>query len=234
MIDGRVAVLVGIGPNLPPVLDRMCLDNLGRMKEACPEVELFVDRRVVSGTLDDHLPRLGPLSRSRNMMVDSFVDLNRHSHVLMIDADVIQYPPTLPRLLAEHAGCVAGTTTLLEGRPGRWFDTAGYLEMAGGRLRRARALWPHFAQPGPIIELESVGMLYMMPSDVFRHGRYSAPPDNIGAKGTDHYSICQHAKGMGYRVIADLRVVAVHALWKKYGGRQRARFKRNTGQPDPS
>jgi hypothetical protein len=158
-------------------------------------------------------PRYAGHARVRNATIERFL-LPEHDAVLWVDADLVRYPAEIiPALDAVRWGGIAAPAVYLDKEaPGRWYDTAGFIEAPGGRHT---PIWPpHFRQPGPVVELLSVGCIYLMPADVFHAGhRYAAPPEPY----VEHWTIMEAARAMGYPIRADLRLEAYHAYLPSYG-----------------
>ena len=91
----------------------------------------------------------------------------------------------------------------------RWYDTAGYIYKG----QNANLFPPYFPTEECVVDMDSVGMSYLVPVEVFKENKYE-PPTGFA---TEHYSICQAAKRMGYRVLCDLNITIIHAFLPKYG-----------------
>jgi hypothetical protein len=157
------------------------------------------------------LPAYARHARVRNEVVDRWLR-PEHDAVFWVDADLVRYPADLITALdaVRDGGVAAPAVYLDEVAPGRWYDTGGFIEIPGQHT----PIWPrHFWQPGPVIDLLSVGCVYLMPAAVFHAGhRYAAPPPPY----VEHWSIMQAAKAMGYPVRCDLRLEAYHAYLPSY------------------
>ncbi len=152
-------------------------------------------------------------------MLDTYLQ-DTHTHVLWIDSDLIDYPPTLPRLLLDAGADIAAPLPLLDPSPVRliayprreqFYDIAGFIE----RGTRARLYPPWFVQDGPILELDSVGCCYIAPAQLYRDGvRYRPPATDYYV---EHWSVMQAAKKRGYRIVALRDVIVTHAWLPDYG-----------------
>ena len=142
-------------------------------------------------------------------------------YFLWIDADIVKYPADILIDLVNleksmHRGAIVAPAVLLEkcrlSRNGeRWYDTCGFIE--NGNWARLRP--PYFEQGGDIVSLDSVGAFYLVPTEVYRTGGRHEVPEN--PKFSDHYTLCQHAKQIGMRVICDTSLKVYHAYLPYYG-----------------
>lgn len=148
----------------------------------------------------------------RNTMLDLFLR-PEHTHVLWIDSDLIAYPADLPRRLMAMApdGLAAPLVTLEDQGEDRHYDIAGFIEREGGPWSRVHPPW--FDQPGPVVELVSVGCCYLACADIYRAGARYAHTDGY----VEHYAVGTFARAMGRPVRADTRIRAVHGWLPKYG-----------------
>lgn len=210
----KIIALMGMKQNLNNMLVEKAHYLLGRMAQCCPDVDIVVDRKPFKGTNLPHMERQLAMCEMRNDMIKKYVDFDYHTHVLIIDADLVDYPPSIPYMLATHKNSVVGCANFLEGHGFRWYDTAGYIENFNGELYNTILTPPYFKSKFvDTVELESVGLCYIVPTDVFKHYKYEPP--TIFA--TEHYSICQGAKKMGYRVLCDMHIAITHAFLPNYG-----------------
>lgn len=205
-----ILILIPMAINMPEALKARSLMMIQRMQRT--GIQIVIDSRGSGdASINTHTERCRNLSDIRNAMVSDYL-MPHHTHVISMDADLVEYAANLPKLLKAVAGnaSIVGAACYVEGHYPRWYDTGGFIEHG----ERARHDPPHFDQPGPIIDLDSVGACYIVPADVFRRGaRYDAEYP----KYTDHYSVCQFAKGMGINVVCDMRIRVSHADLSKYG-----------------
>lgn len=177
------------------------------MVAAHPEHAFTVVHRP--GVVVDPLPgAYGPHAAVRNQLIDALLQ-PWHDTVLWVDVDLISYPADILRQLLALGG-VAAPAIILD-KAETFYDLGGFIE--DGRPFRPYRPWCN--QPGPVVELDSVGCLCVVPADVYRRGaRYR--PDGP-CYGVEHYSVCQAAKDMGYPVRADLSIEVRHAWLPDYG-----------------
>lgn len=151
-------------------------------------------------------------ARVRNAMLDAFLR-PEHTHVFWADSDLIAYPADLPRRLLALApdGIAAPGVTLDTQGEDRFYDIAGFIEAPGGPWGR---IWPPwFNQPGPVVELTSVGCCYLANAEIYRAGARYAHTDGY----VEHYAVGLAARAQGRPVRADLRLRAVHAWLPNFG-----------------
>lgn len=167
-------------------------------------------------------------ARARNELISASLTPD-HDYVLWIDADLVEYPSNLPHMLYKtDPESVIAPLVLLEGDRGgttiQFYDTLGFIESG----RRIRHMPPYFNQRGTdVVELDSVGCVYMLPAEILRNVAYSSEPydptvdmPEIARTGhTDHMPVMRYARESGYRVLCDTRVVATHAYLPNYGER---------------
>jgi len=203
-------ILIPMAVNMPAALKAKSLAMIQRMQR--PGVQIVVDSRGPGDAgIASNAARCDQLAEIRNALVRDYLR-PEHLHVLVMDADIIEFPADLPQQLRKIAGdnAIVGAACYVEGCFPRWYDTGGFIE-AG---ERARHYPPHFNQSGPLIELDSVGACYIAPARLFREG---ALYDAANPKYTDHYSVCQKAKKLGMKVLCDMRIRVSHADLTKYG-----------------
>lgn len=203
----NVLVLQPHRPDTPTALLERAWALLGALVAAHPE---HVIRTVQQpGIAINPLPgTYGPHAAVRNQFIDVYLQ-PWHDAVLWVDVDLISYPADILRRLLVLGG-VSAPAIILD-RAETFYDLGGFIE--NGRAFRPYRPW--CMQPGPVVELESVGCLYVVPADVYRRGaRYDPSGPHYGV---EHHSVCQAAKRMGYPVRADLSIEARHAWLPDYG-----------------
>lgn len=231
-------VICPVKPGLNPVL----LENQKRLIEAATAYAEQFDMRlhVMYGDfappwappVKSHADRARHISSIRNAMIlevatavglhTALADL---THVIWMDADVVRYPEDLfYRLLdiSDKHNAVTAPKVLLDdtnGRtpPGRWYDTAGFIHKG----QRAGLWFPYFLgerndKPLPeLMELDgSVGCVYCVPWRVYAEG---ACHHFDTETTTEHYSVCQHARRMGLKLLVLTEAAAYHAYLPDYG-----------------
>jgi hypothetical protein len=215
-------VLIPARPDLHPALRAQAL-YLAHALEG--ETEIVLDDRPWHGDAQNYgdWPRRIRASAELRQAVLEDALQSHHRAVLWVDADVISYPvDLLARLDALGPENVTAPAVTLDRWKDRFYDIGGFLERRGGCLAFTRMDLPWFDQPGPVVELESVGCVYRVPADVYREGAtHHVVEDDASPLGawSDHYSVCRAALAMGRKVRADLSVRAVHAWLEDFGER---------------
>jgi len=204
-----ILVLVPMKKNQNVFLKGHFLITLQKMQR--PGVEIVVDSR---GDGDNGIRSLEERSRHVGDVMNSLIDdylKPYHSHVLMMDSDLDEFPEDLPFQLMDTAkgkAIVAPMVLSAWGYP-RYYDVAGFVE--NGKWAR---MWPpYFDQKERIIELDSVGCCYMVPADILKGGARLEYVQGF----TQHYGLCKKAKEMGFKVKCDTGLKVRHADLTKYG-----------------
>lgn len=156
--------------------------------------------------------QFAPHAAVRNRMLDAHLT-SYDDYVLWIDVDLSTYPADFVRhaLTINPGGITA--PAVLWGETTKFYDICGYIER-GAWLSE----WAPYSlhQPGPVVELESVGCIYLIPAWLFREGaRYA---HGGVAPGVEHQAVCAFARERGVRVIADLSQVARHEYMQAWEG----------------
>jgi len=203
----KTLVLIPIKPNLPSPLRQRCLEQTQKLKAAFPDkIEIVMDGR---GPGDFHIHHLAQRVEHMAALRQEFITCHlkpEHTHVLCADADVF-YEPDIVGKLWQYPNDIIAPMVLGEDTD-TYYDVAGFIEDG----KWVNHLYPHFKQPGPVVELDSVGAFYMVPANVFRLGAYYYPTPGY----TEHYSVCGFAKRNGWKVLCDTRLVVYHACLEKY------------------
>lgn len=208
-----VLALIPIKPDMHGDLKRRALELAGRMPAFNPSINMVTvfDSRMLPKKPGDSTP-WSKVTRVRNTLLDCF-KLTAFTHVLWIDADLVEYPADLPtRLLSANQHGVSSCPVFIEDREEQFYDTAGYV---GIDEKHWNVFSPHHEHilGKEVVEVASVGCLYMVPSYIYQTGaRHTDHPTN-----TDHWEICQAARRAGRTVTVDMRMRALHANLPKYG-----------------
>lgn len=205
-----ILILIPMAPNMPGQLRGESLMMIQRMQR--PDIQIVVDSRGDGDAgITSFKDRVQHMCGVRNGLIKDYL-WSHHTHVLWMDSDLIGYDEGLPYRLRDIAGSsnVAAPGCYLSGFGNRWYDLAGFIEEG----KPAEMYPPHFKQPGPLVELDSVGCCYMVPADVYRQGAVYCQTD---LKFAEHYSVCQKARELGLKVLCDMRISVFHADLTKYG-----------------
>jgi hypothetical protein len=209
----RVAVMIAVNPKLNVQLKDRCRELAEAMVKANPDLDirLVFDDRPGIGHNDTLPSRAKQNAMLRQAMVDDYLE-DADDFVMMVDADLNDYPAELPgELIRRGGGNVAAPLVLHQGYPDKYYDTAGFVENG----HRASEFPPYFEQKGPVLELDSVGCIYIVPAQVFRDGAKYEPSDWF----TEHFSVCKKAKEQGFKVLGFSDLIAMHAHLPWYGER---------------
>jgi hypothetical protein len=164
--------------------------------------------------------RVNHTSGIRNAMVQENLQPD-DTHVFWVDADIIGLYPLLPTEILNRpetrSCCVVAPKVMIYDHKGRkrFYDTAGFVTLDG---KWTQPFEPHgYEQHGmmdsPLIPMNGVGCVYMVPAEVYRYGaKHESRPGF-----TDHLAVCEFARGMGYRVAMDTSREVFHAWLPHYG-----------------
>jgi len=166
--------------------------------------------------------KYAPNAAARNQLIERYLKA-WHQWVLWIDADIIELPENLLKVLVDVAQRRGGNAIVApmvwvervaEGPPtvpvGGWFyDTGGFVD-AGGRFADfANGV----AGEGNEVEMQSVGCVYLAPAALYRHGlRYAPVGDEV-----EHLSFMRAARAAGATVWATRQANVIHAYLPKWG-----------------
>ena len=134
-----------------------------------------------------------------------------HTHVLWVDADLVEYPADLAtRLHALHSNGIVAPFPMIE-NTARFYDVRGFLDTTG----RYAHPWHPYLAGGDLIPMQAVGCCYLAPAQIYLAGvRYRTTQGE-----TEHYSVCRWAREAGYAVLAVRTLVVQHANLPEYGER---------------
>lgn len=207
----NVLVLQPINPSHPPALRAVASALLAAMVDANPGMSFDVRQDDSAVPVPPSPSKYARHAAVRNYMLDTHLE-ERHTHVLWVDSDLVRYPANLPTLLHQaNPGGIAAPFVTLDTMGDRFYDIGGFIEQG----RRFSMSAPFCRQPGPVVELDSVGCLYLAPAWLYQAGvRYSAPPTDYYV---EHWSVMRQAAERGVRIVGLRDVRAVHAWLPAYG-----------------
>lgn len=214
----NLLVAVPIKPDIHPSLKELALLNLSELVKETAKY-CSVKAATYEYSVDDP-DRTWRCAKARNWLLETYLT-PAYDYVLWIDADITKYPPDLPQQLFEvHPKAVVAPLVLVENTRG-FYDNVGFIENGGITETRP----PYFEQTGRLIELDSVGCCYLIPADVYEHARYEKTP--VDRKGhhwslwirghTEHWSVMQKAKELGYSIWCTRDITVYHADLPTYG-----------------
>lgn len=208
---GDILMPVMISPRLNPVIE----DQFSvQLKELLNLMGDRVDLRVDEAEYPKAYPEenyWGRFARMRQSCINQFLT-DDHDWVLWIDADIIQFPPTLFHDLrdTDMLSNVVSPLVAIEGNPGINYDTAGTRPDFGSRS----GMQP--PEPG-VYKMFSVGGCVLVPAPVHQLVEFQAQADNDLSANTEWTSLCEGARKMGYDILWNTNVVVFHADLPKYG-----------------
>jgi hypothetical protein len=192
-----ILVLVPIKEGLAPALIDRALTLLSALDAGVHQLETYA--RVCSAEGDGR--PFSAHAAARNAMLDVYLT-PAHTHVLWIDADVVEYPVDLAsRLYNLDSEGIIAPLPLVEGTT-RLYDVYGFVDSKG---RRREKPYP----PYPVGPMQSVGTCYLAEASIYQEGARYSPTEGH----TEHYSVCRLAP----RVSSTDQVVVYHADLPKYG-----------------
>lgn len=209
-MTATILIATPIAPSTPATLRHVNETMVADMIATCTGIVFEVARDDAAIVVPDAAPRYSRHAAARNHLIDTRLT-PEHDYVLWVDADVIAAPPTLPRDLLAHGG-IAAPLVLLDHCGDRFYDIGGFLE----RGARANLYPPYWTQPGPVVTLDSVGCVYLIPAWLYRAGLRYAPPPH-GHPGVEHWSVMCEAAALDVPIVADMRLTALHAWLPDFG-----------------
>lgn len=205
----KICVVIPFKPSLHGILRARAFTLASALPKFNPDHEftLIFDAQHEPPQLSDSTA-WSKVCRVRNRVVDTlFGESCDFSHILWIDADVVQYPMDMPTKLIEVNPNGVTSPLVLTEDMGNWFyDTA-----ATG-LKHEPPYWP--VEPTTeLADVDCTGTIVMMPAHYYFRGiRHEDHPTR-----TDWWPICQFALEREHRVCIHRGVVARHANLPKYG-----------------
>ena len=215
-------------PDLHPDLRSRCIDLASQVVRHRVNIGTFGN--IEMGIFDQAIEIVQPkntgqywkLAEARNALIDMHLK-PQHKWVFWVDADIVQYSPDLPAKLyrANPTGITAPMVFI--DNTDLFYDTLGFIE-GGHRLLR-NAPYFRYLNGSDLVELDSVGCLYLIPADVLRKSRYASLPYNssqghwsIERTGhTDHWPVMQAARSLGLQVACLKTEIAYHCNLPQFG-----------------
>jgi hypothetical protein len=223
--EAEILVIVPMKVGIHPELYAKAWALVQRVPPANPRMQfcIVVDTIKCPSSDQDSTP-WSKVARVRNRIVREH-RLELFTHVLWIDADVVEYDASLPtRLLMGNPEGVAAPMVLIEGTD-QFYDTSAFVlkdkgdvdpenrfAQAGRQLGASPPYWPE-VPADDIVEVDCVGTFYLVHTDVYRTGVLHEDHPSF----TDHWSICRRARQLGRKVTVDRRLAVQHADLPAYG-----------------
>lgn len=151
--------------------------------------------------------KYAPNAVARNALID-FCLKDYHTHVLWMDADLVDCPPDLIERLLYRSTTYAVAPYVLIEDSNQFYDYGGFV-----RHGLQFAQFPPYTDAEGIVEMDSVGTCYLVPAWVYENGcRYRPEGDEV-----EHVSFFRQAEYYGLSVVADSTLIVRHANLPKYG-----------------
>lgn len=203
-----VLVPMPVKPGLNQEIENRMMTNLQELSMHGPrDLEVVIDHTAFPRH-DEGENFFARLARMRQYMIDTYLKPEHHD-VLWIDADIVSYPPDLYQQLRAVDDHIISPIVLIENTTQN-YDTAGFRESYHNRSSMDP---PWFGQPGPVVDLFSVGGCVLVPAWLHRVKGFYAQPDDDETWNTEWSSICQAGGGAK----CDTRIKVYHANLPKYG-----------------
>lgn len=213
-----VLVALLIKPGMNSTLEDRCLE-LARNLEG--DIAFHIDREPVIGRVTDATP-WAKVARARNRVLEAQT-WRKFSHILWVDADIVDYPPDLLTVLLQgNEDGMTAPLVLIEGSE-VFYDWSAFILKGRAYVdpnnrqpvpgRNISTFPPYIWETQPIVDMDGVGSVVLVNTDIYRAGaRYEDHP-----AFTDHFSVAEVCRSLGRRVTLDRRVTAYHADLPKYG-----------------
>lgn len=217
----NILALIPVKRNLHAKLRLRCLDNILNLQSYFQnKIDIRVDCRGPGDSFVSDFrgrERIANLCAVRQGMIDDYLR-KEHTHVLILDADAVYSSKEVARLIRtsqENPNDIVAPSVLIEGdKKDRWYDIWGFIPEPPVKIR---LMPPHFDVPDRLVPMQCVGVMYVVPSFLFRDGAKYYPVDGQ----VDHYSVCKFARDMGRRVLCDTRIVVRHPRLTRFGERRK-------------
>jgi len=212
----KILAIVPIKKNLNSKLKLRCFENVLKLQTYFQNtIDIYLDDRGPGDSMFMDFcsrERIKVLACVRQSMINDYLR-PEHTHVLMVDADVEYTPKTVTDLLRTSKVDIVAPAILAVGGDDWWYDTWGFFDENG---KHANKQSPYFDGNKRVVELSSVGTMYLVPADLFRMGAMYRETDG----NTEHYSVCAFAKSKGIKTLCNLDVVVRHPRLDDYGERR--------------
>lgn len=153
------------------------------------------------------------LARMRQYMVEKHLK-DYHSDVLWIDADIVEFPANLYRMLrATSQEDIVSPIVLIENSE-RSYDTAGMRESLEDRSSMEP---PWFQSKEEVVELLTTGCCVVVPAWIHRMYEFHAQDDGDPFTHTEWLSICSAARKQDLKVLCDTTIRVYHANLEERG-----------------
>lgn len=208
----RILIVIPIHRKLAYPLQCRAMGLAHRIIAQTPEYQfgLWLDFREVE-------PREGEVHRQRVCRVADetlkAMDLEQWDYVLWVDADVVDYPPTLvSTFLSQNPTGITAPLPLVEGTE-RLYDTLGSIDAGGKHLVHDFPYWEEAPTFDRFAPMQCVGMMFLCPAYIFS---FTGVPD-CGEGYPGWWTACQFAHLKSLPVLMDRETIAYHADLPAHG-----------------
>lgn len=152
--------------------------------------------------------RFTRLATLRNKLIDEA--LTDENYVLMIDGDIIRFPPNIIQKLLEHRVHVVAPLVKIEGTQ-QFYDTLAFIHK-NKNFSHLKPYCSGITHNRHYFEVDSVGSCYLVDAEVYKAGvRYA------GGGISEQVLFCMRAREKGFKIWVDPRITVWHANLPKYG-----------------
>lgn len=214
MLDVKILVAIPVKKGLNDKLREKMQGKVSALQEAHPEVDVCIHENEpivtpVRGSSSYVMDRAKNLANARNLLLDH-IELDKYTHILWIDADIVKYSVDLPyHLLSVSQTDIVAPMLLIEGT-NVYYDTYTHIEAWG---RPADPHPPYFYSQENLVEMQCVGGCYIIPAEIFKTTRYQP----YGGPGMEHYYLMEAARRQNYKIYVTRNVKIYHANLPAWG-----------------
>lgn len=263
----KVVVMIPYLEDMHASFIHIMKQKVNEMISRCKNIEftLQYDNQRMKKQDNDYTP-WSRVKRIRNKMV-SETNMENFDYALWIDADMVEYPADFPeRAISINPSGITAPLALIE-KTTTFYDWCGYVPQNKSHIDEERIGYIYGRQIGlippylpinveerktyisdmlndklddnnPIIEMDCVGCMYLMPAHTFKLKYKNETKDSLRSildkfnvkhhldedqiwyedhpSFTDHFSICSVIRDNGHKVIMDKASAAYHADLPKY------------------
>lgn len=223
-----VLVILIIKPQMNSFLQRNAIEKATDMllTDENHNLSLHIDRRPIIIPKESMRTPWSKVTRARNRVL-SDLQFWDYSHLLWVDADVVDYPCDMAsRLIDINPEGVTAPLVLIEDSANLFYDFAASIikdkslirchdrsRIVGRNLQHEPPYWP-IEPTERFVEMDCVGTITMVNTNIYLNDQESYIDHPAY---TDHFNICSMARAEGKKVGIDRECVAWHANLPKYG-----------------
>lgn len=207
-----VPVKAGFNEQLAKILK----DNLASVRARLPGIVNVVTyhnepiHTNLDKTSQDYVyKRSENLANARNKLLYNYMD-SWYDFVVWLDADIVQFPSNLPKLLCEEGRIVAPRIIIED--TALYYDTFTHLPLNADKVSPNP---PYFNSNADYIPMRCVGGCYSVPAWLYRDAGLQYTPSN--EPGMEHLEFMRHARHNGIEIVVNQAITVKHANLPKYG-----------------